>query len=249
MDTSTLEARPAGEVVIGEDGDYPADPTLPELDVDEAHALTQQLRSTLEVAWVLVVRAWEGKVWRPMGYKNWKEYVDGELPASAGSAYRLLDRAMLITQIQKVAPPGTDIRISERAAVDLRAIASQVVEDVSGRLVGAIDPLAAASLIDEVVASHRADLDAKRAERAANRPTSAPSSGNWSPPEVDEAAVRRTAIAAVELCSALASLSSMPAAAEVVRSIPADRASQISAALPAALRFLTEFNDEWDARP
>lgn len=61
----------AGEVV---------DEVIPLLEHDEARQLTDDINvCTIDVA-VMVAAAWRGQAWKALGYKNWEQYADEELP-------------------------------------------------------------------------------------------------------------------------------------------------------------------------
>ncbi|KGH48246.1 hypothetical protein IN07_03320 [Modestobacter caceresii] len=48
-----------------------------------ARKLTQRIRAKLANVLDLVVQAWEGRAWEPLGYDTWQAYVDAELPELA----------------------------------------------------------------------------------------------------------------------------------------------------------------------
>ena len=48
-----------------------------------ARKLTQRIRAKLSDVLDLVLRAWEGRAWEPLGYDSWQAYVDAELPELA----------------------------------------------------------------------------------------------------------------------------------------------------------------------
>jgi len=48
-----------------------------------ARRLTQRIRAKVADVLDLVLQAWEGRAWEPLGYDSWQDYVDAELPELA----------------------------------------------------------------------------------------------------------------------------------------------------------------------
>lgn len=45
---------------------------------EEAVQLTNQIAQAITIAWDLIVRAYHGRAWEALGYKNWDDYCQGE---------------------------------------------------------------------------------------------------------------------------------------------------------------------------
>jgi hypothetical protein len=52
------------------------------LSVVEARNLTDQIKVSLEETWQLIMRAWEGRAWVPLGYPGWDDYCSREFGTS-----------------------------------------------------------------------------------------------------------------------------------------------------------------------
>ncbi|MEU4235393.1 hypothetical protein AB0F17_64930 [Nonomuraea sp. NPDC026600] len=110
------------------------------LDVDQARALTAQIRGAIaavrQAGAVLaerVRRAHEGQIWRPLGYASWAEYAAAEFGLSRAQAYRLIDIAATAGKLLEVAtamgglsPAGDTLGLSGRALRDVRDRVDQV---------------------------------------------------------------------------------------------------------------------------
>jgi DNA-binding transcriptional ArsR family regulator len=48
------------------------------LSIDEAREVTDNLKSALEISWELIVKAYQGRIWEPLGYDNWETYTSAE---------------------------------------------------------------------------------------------------------------------------------------------------------------------------
>jgi hypothetical protein len=49
-----------------------------DLDAREAGAITERIKSAMGDLMVLVVKAWQGRVWIALGYQSWEDYIKGE---------------------------------------------------------------------------------------------------------------------------------------------------------------------------
>ena len=56
--------------------------TLPALGADEARALTDQIKTGIEVVWELAVAAYHGQAWVALGYESWDAHCDDEFQST-----------------------------------------------------------------------------------------------------------------------------------------------------------------------
>lgn len=70
------------------------------LDADEARTLTEEIRSTVERLHMLLLHAYEGQAWAALGYTSWRAYATAEFALSQSHAYRLLDQARVVREIE-----------------------------------------------------------------------------------------------------------------------------------------------------
>lgn len=68
---------------------------------DEARALTDRIRDSVEATWALLLEAHEQKAWAALGYATWAEYVSAEFNMSRRHSYRLLDHGRVVQAIEE----------------------------------------------------------------------------------------------------------------------------------------------------
>lgn len=124
------------------------------LSVEEAQELTEHIRSTADVLYVLVARAHAGKAHVALGYKNFESYVKEEFNISRSRAYQFLNQANVIAAVESAAPEGTKIRITEAAARDLKNFVNELTPDIKERTEG-LTPEDAGEVIEELVSDYR----------------------------------------------------------------------------------------------
>lgn len=145
------------EIVTVSDGEAAVDISRP-LTRAEAEELTAHIRNAADVMWVLIARAHAGRVWEALDYPSWEAYVRDEFDMSRSRAYQLLDQAKVVAAIQAAAPVGTEVKISEKSARDLRKVLAPVVEEVAEKTEG-MDPDDAGETIDGILNEWRAKAD------------------------------------------------------------------------------------------
>lgn len=249
----------------------PADIATP-LTTDQARELTETIRGTSEVLYVLLARAHRGKAWEALGYGSFSAYVSDEFDMSRSRAYQIIDQARVIEAIESAAPDGSDLpHISEAAARDLKTIIGEVVPEIESRTAG-LDPHEAGQVVEEIVedyrdkvrdarendALEREEREMDEAERRGNSDNSG--GGPYLPPpsfeddegdddDFDPALIRRNVQAAYDLYSSLSALKSMPDVESVINTIPVERRVQINDSLKSSIEWLTGFQAAWDAQP
>lgn len=113
---------------------------IAQLDTDEARTLTEEIRSTVERLHMLLLHAYEGQAWSALGYASWREYATTEFTMSQSHAYRLLDQARVVREIEAASgspigetPNEAQARELARAPEGDRAqIWEQVNQDTDG---------------------------------------------------------------------------------------------------------------------
>lgn len=242
------------------------------LNMDEARELTDRIRSAADMLWVLIARAHAGRAWEALGYSSFESYVREEFDISRSRGYQLLNQARVVEAIEAATPDGTELRLSEAAARDIKGVIDEVVPEVESRTAG-LAPDEAGDVVEEIVNEFRErvreqreqrdedDLEAQERETdlAERRGFSDSSGGSYPTPapvapvyddedDFDPALVRRNVQAAYDLYSSLNALKSMPDQADVINTIPVERRVQVNEALSPALAWLQEFDTRWQAQ-
>lgn len=129
----------------------------PELSADEAQELTEHIRSTTDVLYVLVARAHAGKAHLALGYSTFAAYVKEEFNISRSRAYQFLNQASVIAAIEEATPEGTHFRLSEAAARDLKNYVEELAPEIKERTEG-LAPNEAGKVVEEMVSEYRDKL-------------------------------------------------------------------------------------------
>lgn len=93
-----------------------------ELTADEARELTSQIKGTAERMYSLLLRAHEGRAWSALGYESWRDYAMAEFGMSQSHAYRLLDQARVIREIEAASDSPMGEIPNERQARELLSV-------------------------------------------------------------------------------------------------------------------------------
>lgn len=125
----------------------------------EAKEITENIRSTGEVLYVLVSRAHAGKAHKALGYSSFESYVKEEFGMSRSRAYQLIGQANVISEITSAVPEGTKVDISESAARDLKGMLDKIVPEVAERTAGLSPDEASAELDGFLKETRSADED------------------------------------------------------------------------------------------
>jgi len=126
------------------------DLALPPLNEEEAREITDRIRSTTSVLYLLIKRAHAGKAWTALGYTSFESYVKEEFSYSRSYAYKLLNQANVIEAIEAVAPPGTSVYVGELTARGLKKSLPELLEEVEERTAGE-DPEEATAIIEDII--------------------------------------------------------------------------------------------------
>lgn len=77
-----------------------------QLTMEEAQALTDQIRTTTETLWELLTKAKEGNAPKALGYDSWKAYVQAEFGLSKPRSYQLLHQGLVIMALAEAVQEG-----------------------------------------------------------------------------------------------------------------------------------------------
>lgn len=204
------------------------------LSAAQAQTLTARIKKAGEEFGALLLEAYEGEAWRPMGYTTWQDYVAGEFTFTREHSYRLLTQSAVERAV------GEPVTRREAQAVrgavlpmgNMRAFSQAPSEAVKAAL--AEQRLAVAELAE--AKKQAKESDAFWAEIAASVPA------DFDPKE-DSERIDRTH----RLFRALDAFTSLPEPSELLADIP-DYQFYRMAAVPAALAWLTRFAAAWEAR-
>lgn len=136
----------------GTDIEAPEEPK--ELTADEARELTEHIRSTTDVLYVLVARAHAGKAHKALGYNNFGEYVKAEFNISRSRAYQFINQAEIIQEIEQATPDGTQFVLSEIAARDLKNYVDVLVPSIKEKTEG-LEGDDASSIVEDLINDFR----------------------------------------------------------------------------------------------
>lgn len=125
-----------------------------ELTADEARELTEHIRSTTDVLYVLVARAHAGKAHKALGYNNFGEYVKAEFNISRSRAYQFINQAEIIQEIEQATPDGTQFVLSEIAARDLKNYVDVLVPSIKEKTEG-LEGDDASSIVEDLINDFR----------------------------------------------------------------------------------------------
>ena len=149
-DESCTEPLTLGELVVIPSGEMAHE----ELTYDEATNLTSTIRNAANMLWFLIVKAYEGKAWKVLGYTSWGEYVTEEFDMSRSRSYQIIDQAKVIKAIEAAAPGGTKIKLSEAAARDLKHVLDNVIPEIKEKTQG-LNAEEAEGVVEEILKEQR----------------------------------------------------------------------------------------------
>lgn len=130
------------------------DMALPPLDESEAREITEKIKGTTNLLYLLIKRAHAGKAYKALGYSSFEAYVREEFNYSRSYAYKLLNQANVIEAIESVVPDGTEVYVGELTARGLKGSLPELLEDIEERTVEA-SPQEAQRLIEEAIRDHQ----------------------------------------------------------------------------------------------
>lgn len=96
----------------------------------EARELTEAIRSAATATYILLAQAHEGKAYKALGYDTWAAYVKEEFDISTQRSYQLLDLSKVITTLEASAPDGTEVKLTEAQARDIKRELPKITERI-----------------------------------------------------------------------------------------------------------------------
>lgn len=151
-----------GEIVETEDFDL----ENYEMNERQAKEITEAIRSAATATFILVAEAHKHKAWKALGYDTWAAYVKEEFDITASRSYQLLDLSKAVEMIEEATPEGTQIKLTEAQARDIKRelpkITEQIREETSG-----MSPEDAAARAAELIEESREEIKAQKEEEKA----------------------------------------------------------------------------------
>lgn len=249
------------------------------LDENQAKELTEYIRSTSNVLYVLIERAHSGKAHTALGYKTFEEYVRAEFDISRSRAYQLLNQSRVISEIESALPEGTPVHITEAAARDLKHALDDLVPEIRERTAD-LTPDVAGEVLEEMVANYREEKLRAKEEADTEDDFNDEEEGGYTGSgdgtyqggydededldlddsdlddilafDDDPEEVRKNYKLVYELyasLTAISSLSSAPDVQKLIDIIPPERRFQIDESLPKSLEWMTNFAEVWNSQP
>jgi hypothetical protein len=139
----------------------------PAADAAEARAITEGVRDALREharTGILLARrvrrAHAARVWTALGYPSWEAYARAEFGVSRASAYRLLDMAVVLDQLDQavadlgMSPFGDILEITRQQAREIKGRMPEVAAVLAGLLAKrgpGLEPAAVAELLSAAV--------------------------------------------------------------------------------------------------
>lgn len=135
------------------------------LSVSEAEELTAAIRSTVTATYILLAEAHDKKAFKAMGYETWADYVRDEFDISPQRSYQLLDLSKTIKIIEESAPDGTEVKLTEAQARDIKRELPKITERISEETEG-LSADEAGALVGEIIDDSRQQMkDDAKAEK------------------------------------------------------------------------------------
>jgi hypothetical protein len=249
-----------------------------EMSKDEALEITEAIRSAATATYILLSQAHEGKAYKALGYSTWADYVKTEFDISSQRSYQLLDLSKTIDAIEAATPEGTQVRLTEAQARDIKRelprITQIIKEETADRT-----PEEASETVDRIVEDIReqqkADQKAidekeRKLEEAeqdgyhrgleaaadalleADGPGSGPSSADDEFIEVEVAGEAgrspQDSMYLYNFFNLLVSGTSLPEPDDFINIIPDNRADEVDDKLLVATAWLNRFQTLWEMR-
>lgn len=161
LDELDDESFGAGEVLEGEllEEDFSLELDLDSYEMNERQAkeITEAIRSTTTALFVLLAQAHEHKAHKALGYDTWAEYVREEFEMSAQRSYQLLDLSKAVKMLEEATPEGTQIKLTEAQARDIKRELPRITEQIQEETAG-LTPEEAAARAEELIEEQRNEI-------------------------------------------------------------------------------------------
>lgn len=158
-----------GGAVEGELVEYDSDLDLEDYEYNERQAteLTEAIRATGSALFILIAQAHKHKAHKALGYSRWEDYVREEFDISARHSYQLLDLNKAVEMIESAVPDGTEIKLTEAQARDIKRELPRITEQLREET-AEMSPEDAAARAQEFIEEQRNELkEQKRDEEKA----------------------------------------------------------------------------------
>lgn len=245
----------------------------PALDADSAREITERIKTTTNVLYMLVKRAHAGKAYIALGYDSFEKYVRAEFDFSKVYAYRLINQANFIEAIEAKLPEGAQIHVSEPVSTKLKKALPELLEEIEERVDGIEDPDEAGAVIEDIIRERREQekannfLNDEEGEELAEPPFQGTGTGNGTPAnqwdEEDEDVdfeddddfedevensndVRRKFDKIYNLYSGLKNISSVGEGDELVSFLPRERWSEFNELFKSVVPWLIDFQEQFE---
>jgi hypothetical protein len=245
----------------------------PALDADSAREITERIKTTTNVLYMLVKRAHAGKAYIALGYDSFEKYVRAEFDFSKVYAYRLINQANFIEAIEAKLPEGAQIHVSEPVSTKLKKALPELLEEIEERVDGIEDPDEAGAVIEDIIRERREQekannfLNDEEGEELAEPPFQGTGTGNGAPAnqwdEEDEDVdfeddddfedevensndVRRKFDKIYNLYSGLKNISSVGEGDELVSFLPRERWSEFNELFKSVVPWLIDFQEQFE---
>lgn len=136
------------ELVIADDElDY-------EMSEGKAREITDAIRAASAATYILLAQAHAGKAFKALGYETWADYVKAEFEISASRSYQLLDLSKAIQMIEAVTPEGTQVKLTEAQARDIKRELPKITEIIRDETEG-LEADQASEAVDRIIGDIR----------------------------------------------------------------------------------------------
>ena len=129
----------------------------------EARELTEAIRSAATATYILLAQAHEGKAYKALGYETWASYVKEEFDISTQRSYQLLDLSKVIKTLESSAPDGTEVKLTEAQARDIKRELPKITERIEEETKD-LSPEEAGDVIEGIIDEAREEAAAQKKE-------------------------------------------------------------------------------------
>ena len=190
---------------------------------DEARQLTDQIRTTADALWSLLLEAHERRAWAALGYTRWEDYVATEFDMSRRRSYQIIDQGKVIRAITEAVSTVVDVQdpahvptVNSEAAKDIKPRIGEVTEGIKRQLAEDAVDTVDAERVAEIVQDEVAKARAKAAERKRDREELAALEAELQPEGFDPDLDRALSEERGKLRRLCRDLASLPAPAELI---------------------------------
>lgn len=139
-----------------------------EMNERQAKEITEAIRSTAIAVFVLISEAHKHKAHKALGYSTWAEYVKEEFDMTASRSYQLLDFGKAVEMIETAVPEGTNVKLTEAQARDIKRELPKITEQLQEETAG-MSPEDAAARAEELIEEQREELKQQKEEEKADK--------------------------------------------------------------------------------